>query len=164
MVNFTVKVNRKRPWMETKPSFSLHPILKQQPPGAEAAVKSGFKCLMWSFKYVIGDYLTNAPQQIFSVPFSKTINHSHKEQQVILSWQYMYSLQCLFEVFVCAVGDVQNEEADSRQCKGYGRAQNLFQSRKAVQTPGISKHCSSTRTQLSKNHKNLRETLVKFVW
>ncbi|XP_044073688.1 dynein axonemal heavy chain 7 isoform X2 [Siniperca chuatsi] len=55
------------------------------------------------------------------------------------------------------------EGADSRPSKGYGGGQNLLQSRKAVQIPGTSKYCRSTRTQLSKKHKNLRETLVKFI-
>uniref|UniRef100_A0A3B4YVU2 Dynein axonemal heavy chain 7 n=1 Tax=Seriola lalandi dorsalis TaxID=1841481 RepID=A0A3B4YVU2_SERLL len=35
-----VQVHRKQPWMETKPSFSLHP---PQPQGTEEDVKSGFK-------------------------------------------------------------------------------------------------------------------------
>uniref|UniRef100_A0A3B5AG71 Dynein axonemal heavy chain 7 n=1 Tax=Stegastes partitus TaxID=144197 RepID=A0A3B5AG71_9TELE len=33
---------RKEPWMEAKPVFTLYPRLKQEPQGAEAAVKGGF--------------------------------------------------------------------------------------------------------------------------
>ncbi|KAM7380824.1 hypothetical protein PAMP_004096 [Pampus punctatissimus] len=91
-------VHRKRPWMETKPSFSLHPLFKQEPQEAEGALKN-----------------------------------------------------------------MQNEGTDSGPSTSYGRGQNLLQSRKAVHIPRTTKHCSSTCTQLSKNHKYLRKTQVKFV-
>ncbi|XP_030285119.1 dynein heavy chain 7, axonemal isoform X1 [Sparus aurata] len=52
--------------------------------------------------------------------------------------------------------DGLTEGADSRPGQSYG-GQNLLQSRKA------SKHISSIRTQLGKEHKKLRETMVKFI-
>ncbi|TDH07133.1 hypothetical protein EPR50_G00120640 [Perca flavescens] len=93
------QVHRKRPWMDTKPSFSLYPPIKQKSQGAVAAVKR----------------------------------------------------------------DGLIEGADSRPCQSYGRGQTLLQSRKAVHVRGASKHCSSSRTELIKKRKNLRETLVKFI-
>lgn len=51
MVNSIIQVHRRQPWMETKPSFSLYPPLKQKPQGTEAAVKSGFS--VQSFELVI---------------------------------------------------------------------------------------------------------------
>ncbi|XP_049904030.1 dynein axonemal heavy chain 7 [Epinephelus moara] len=59
--------------------------------------------------------------------------------------------------------DGLTEGADSRPGHSYDRGQNLLQGRKAVRLHGTYKHCSSTRTQLSKRRKNLRETLVKFI-
>ncbi|XP_067459187.1 dynein axonemal heavy chain 7 [Thunnus thynnus] len=93
------EVHRKRPWMETKPSFSLHPLFNQQPQGAEGAEKK----------------------------------------------------------------DMLSEGADSTPSEGYGRDQNLFQGRKAVQIPGSFKRSRSTRTQLRKDPKTVRESLVKLI-
>ncbi|XP_070694441.1 dynein axonemal heavy chain 7 [Pempheris klunzingeri] len=58
--------------------------------------------------------------------------------------------------------DGLTEGADSRPSKRYGEGQNLLQSRKALQIPGSS--CISTHIQLRKKHKNLRETLIKFIY
>ncbi|XP_078119357.1 dynein axonemal heavy chain 7 [Sander vitreus] len=93
------QVHRKRPWIDTKPSFSLYPPIKQKSQGTVAAVKR----------------------------------------------------------------DGLIEGVDSRPSQSYGRGQNLLQSKKAVHIRGASKHCSSSRTELIKKRKNLRETLVKFI-
>ncbi|KAA8593177.1 hypothetical protein FQN60_009293 [Etheostoma spectabile] len=89
------QVHRKRPWMDTKPSFSVYPPLKQKSQGTVLAVKR----------------------------------------------------------------DGLNEGADRRPSHSYGRGQNLLQSRKAVHISGAAKRCSSSRTELIKKRKNLRETL-----
>ncbi|XP_074514231.1 dynein axonemal heavy chain 7 isoform X2 [Sebastes fasciatus] len=56
------------------------------------------------------------------------------------------------------------EGVDSRPSQSHGRGQNLLQSRKAVQIHGTFKHGSSNRMQFSQKHKNLRETVVRFIW
>nr|XP_029135329.1 dynein heavy chain 7, axonemal [Labrus bergylta] len=63
-------------------------------------------------------------------------------------------------------GDGPSEGADSGPGESYGGSHILLQRRKAVQFSGTSKHCNSTRTRIQnklKNHRILRETLVKFI-
>lgn len=135
--------------METKPSFSLYPPLRPQ--GTEAHVKSGLN--VKSSELVI---IFHSDENYW---FSQQLKHQNYGHIFLDTAVFCNSLNCL-----CAVGDGMIEGADSSPSKSYGGGQNLLQSRKAVQSRGTSKHYRNTRTQLRKKHKNIRETLVKFIW